>query len=163
MSPQIIAILIFVSVTLLLSVFHRKSTLDHLEMLEGEKVLFEESGVKVNQGGPFRGAVFFKCLIRVTDKRIIIAQRFVLSKNKYALKHVIGYNMTRSEIDLAETVKKSYLNLSVDKSNIRIEKDPNRKKEGYIFTIEIPQSSLTKSQYITYNTERSREYMDLLK
>ena len=64
----------------------RDSVLSKLELSPGESILFEEDGVKVYQLA--NEDIYFKnCRIRVTDQRLIIAQKF-WGRDKYALRFV---------------------------------------------------------------------------
>ena len=53
---------------------------------------FEDLRVRVDQHGEPRSAIFFNCKVRVTDRRIIIAQKIPFRKGKYQLRHVSAYN-----------------------------------------------------------------------
>ncbi|HOP63943.1 MAG TPA: hypothetical protein PK358_14705 [Spirochaetota bacterium] len=156
MSVNLIVILIFIAVLLIMSLFYRKATLDKLPMPGGETVLYEERGVKVEQGGAPRTALFFNCIVRVTDRRIIIAQKMLLSKNSYALRHVITYYGAGESTDLGATFKKGYLNFSIYRDDIKLE------EEGETFVrIDIPKTPLTGNQYVRFATTRPDSYREL--
>ncbi len=153
MSVNLIIILIFSVLLVIVVFFYRNSTLEKLPSLTGEKILFEESGIRVEQGGSPRSVIFINCIVRVTDKRIIIAQKMLLSK-KYALRHVIFYKGTSDSTDLNSTLVKGYINMVIKKSDIKLSVF-----DGVCTVkIDIPQSLITGNQYIAYKTHH-----DLLK
>ena len=90
MSINTVIIFCFILMLIVIAVLYRDSTLDKLEVLAGESALFEEQGVRVEQSGSPRSTVFFNCIVRVTDMRIIIAQKILLRK-KHVLRHVIFF------------------------------------------------------------------------
>jgi len=156
MSANLIVIVIATVVFILIAFFYRGASLDKLPELPGEKALLEENGVRVEQSGSPRSVIFMNCIVRVTDRRIIIAQKMLLS-NKYALRHVIVYNGLNNSTDLKTSFKKGYLNIAVTKSDVKLD------DAGGTCTvrINIPESALTKNQYITYKTGGKEFYLNL--
>lgn len=136
-------------ILILIAVVYRNATLDKLTALPDEKILFEENGIRVEQNGSPESTVFINCIIRVTNMRIIIAQKTLLSK-KYVLRHVINYTGLSESTDLKSTFAKGYLNMTIPKSGLKIS------STGDVFTvrIDIPESILTGNQSITYNTHK---------
>lgn len=157
MSINLIVIIISVLLFILIAVFYRNTTLDKLQFLSGEKIVYEESGVRVEQSGSPRSVIFINCIVRITDRRIIIAQKMLLS-SKYALRHVIVYNGLNNSTDLKTTLKKGYLNIAVSKSDVKVDDTGGT----CIVRINIPESALTKNQYITYKTGDKEFYLNLL-
>lgn len=153
MSIELVVILVFIAVLVFFSIATRKSTLDKLEKLPGEEILFEEEGIRVEQAGAPRTAVFMNCIVRVTGRRIIIAQKMLFGKT-YALRHVIIYDVYSDETDLAQSLRKGYLNFEVTRSKVKIERDSER----CLITIPIPASALTGNQYVQYETGKGDEY-----
>jgi hypothetical protein len=153
MSIELIVILVFVAVIVVFSIATRKSTLDKLEKLPGEETLFEEEGIRVEQAGAPRTAVFINCIVRVTSRRIIIAQKMLFGKT-YALRHVITYDVYSDETDLAQSLRKGYLNFEVTRSKVKLERDSER----CLITIPIPASALTGNQYVQYETGKGDDY-----
>lgn len=156
MSVNMIVFGIFFFILIVIAVVYRNSTLDKLPSLPGEKILFEESWVRVEQEGSPESVVFINCIVRVTDMRIIIAQKTLLSK-KYALRHVINYKGEGESTSLKATFKKGYLNMTISESNFRI----TESGDSFIIRIEIPESALTWKQFIVYKTSRKSEYQNL--
>jgi len=157
MSINLIIIIISIVLFTLIALLYRNATLNKVPLLTDEKVLFEENGVRVEQSGSPRSVIFINCIVRVTDRRIIIAQKMLLSK-QYALRHVIVYSGLSDYTDLKTSLKKGYLNLTVSKSDIKID-DAGGK---CIVRIDIPESSLTRNQFITYATSGKEYYENIL-
>jgi len=153
MDMRLIVVLVFIAVMIVMAVMYRKSTLDKLAALQGEEVLFEEPGLRVEQAGAPEITVFINSLVRVTNHRIVIAQKTLLG-NKYPLRHVITYDRMKRDTDLSETLKKGYITMEIDKSLVKVHDGT----EGATVTIQIPDSALTRGQYITFRTSRAADY-----
>lgn len=159
MSINLIILVLFFFVIAVIAIFYRGASLDKLESEPGETVLFEECGIRVEQSGSPRSVIFFNCIVRVTDRRIIIAQKMLLRK-KYALRHVIFYREGDEQTGLKQTLLKGYILMRIDSSAMQLE-DP----EGSAATvkIKIPETPLTGNQYISYKTGRAVEYRKLVR
>lgn len=157
MDIRLVLIIVFILIMTVIAIAYRKSTLDKLVMLPGEEVLFEEPGIKVEQRGGPRTAVFPGCTVLVTNQRIIIAQKVPFSR-KPVLKHVITYHFVNRGTDLSQTFKKGYLIMEVDKSMIRFEDDTS----GTTVTIDVPDSALTRGQYLTFKTAKGEDFKHVL-
>ena len=153
MSLNIIIIILFLLLMAAIAVFYRNSVLEKLPSEEGESTLLEESSVRVEQGGAPRTAIFLKCIVRVTDRRIIVAQKILFSK-KHALRHVISYRETPPEMDIRSTLKKGYINAAIKPEEIKI----TGTDEGTRIRIDLPSSMLAGKQHITYKTSRPDIY-----
>lgn len=158
MSPNLIIIIVFIAAMFFIAILYRNSTLDKLPMLPGERILFDEKGVRAEQAGSPRSTLFINCAVRVTDRRIIIAQKLLLRKDKYALRHVIGYNRGDEKTDLKTTLVKGYLNFYIRRDEINIEKEG----EKTFIRIDIPESVLTRSQYVRFSTSVPDEYKKII-
>ena len=149
-----IAILIgFCVALLLIALKYKNATLDQLPLLNSEDILFEETTIKVKQSGIGRSQILHNCFIRVTDKRIIIAQKMLLQK-KYALRFVFHYTGITETTDLGSSLKKGYLIAEIKRADISVA----HSAAGCTVKIEIPDSTLTKNQFITYNTSTNENY-----
>jgi len=157
MPINMIIIIIFFVALVFVALLYRNSTLDKLPLLTGEKVLFEENGVRVEQGGSPRSVIYINCIIRITDMRIIIAQKMLLS-GKYALRHVFLFSGLSDSTDLKTTLSKGYLNMTIHKSDVKVSDSDGT----CIIRIDIPASALTRNQYITYKTSGRDYYLNLL-
>ena len=156
MDPRLIALLVFIIALVIIAIFYRKATLEKLPALAGERVLFEEEGIRVEQSGSPRSVLFTKSTVRVTDRRIIIAQATLIGKTR-VLRHVISYDAPGNETDLSASAHKGYLVMSVRKSQVNISPESG----AAAVRINIPESLLTGGQYITYKTARGGEYMKI--
>lgn len=157
MSLNLVIIGIFFTAFILIASLYRNSTLDKLSLLDGEKILFEESSVKVEQGGPARSVIFVNCIVRMTNMRIVIAQKMLLS-GKYALRHLILYNRLSDSTDIKTSLSKGCLNITITKSDLKISEEDG----ACIVSIEIPGSALTQNQFIKYKTSGKEYYMNIV-
>jgi hypothetical protein len=149
MSVNLIVFIIFCIALVTIALFYRNSTLDKLNMLPDENILFQETGKRVEQSGSPRTVIFINCIVKVTDKRIIIAQKMLFSK-KYALRHVIFYDQMSGSTDLKASFKKGYLTFNILKNGVHVSESSGE----YDIRINIPESALTRGQYIKYKTSR---------
>jgi hypothetical protein len=67
MTVTIIIILAMILILCFISFMYRNATLDRLKPLPGEKTIFEEGGIKVEQYGTPRSMIYGKCRIRITE------------------------------------------------------------------------------------------------
>ena len=155
MSIEVIVVSVFFAVMFVLAVLYRKSTLKHLAMMPDETILFEETGVTVEQAGSPRSVRFPKCIVRVTNHRIIIAQK-TLFGNTMVLRHVITYDRYAKNTDLRATLTKGYLVMQITPAQVQLEEQSGKTK----VTITIPESSLTKGQHICYRTQYPEQYRE---
>lgn len=158
MPVNAIILIIFFLVMLSVAVLYRGATLDRLDLQEGEAVMFEETGTRVEQSGSPRSVVFINCIVRVTDRRIIVAQK-MLFRNKYALRHVIFYRQWDDDSGLKQTLLKGYILMHIDAGAMQVEQAAG---EDAAVRIKIPATPLTGNQYIVFNTKRAEDYRKLL-
>ena len=151
-----IIIIIFLILLILAAFLFRNSTLDKLTLLDGESVLFEEKCVRVEQAGSPSDVLFFGCIVRVTNMRIIIAQK-MLFREKYALRHVIEYNCGDDRADLAATLRKGYIIMRIEKEALKI----TGSADDTTVSIAIPDTALTRGQYISFKTACGEKYREL--
>jgi hypothetical protein len=158
MTPQLIAVIIFAVLMIVIMIAYRKSTLEKLELLPGEETLFEEADITVEQAGASEGVVFKWCVVRVTRRRIIIAQKLFLRKNVHALRFVITHDGSARDTDLRNTLMRGFLSFAVNKSDMKIHAAPS----GAVIKIAIPEGALTRNQYIQLTTLKASEYDRIL-
>ena len=156
MSIHLIVILVFIAGFILMAILYRNATLDKLPKLSGENTLLEEMPVKVSQGGSSQTTIFTKCLVRVTNYRIIVAQKPLLGKT-LALRHVITYNEYSHDTDLKKTLLCGYMIFKINKSDVKIIEN----SENNLIQIDIPNSTLTKGQYLEFTLEKFEEFKKL--
>ncbi len=98
------------------------ATLATLPALEGEEQLFEEEGVTVKQVGSPRAALFINCKVRVTNQRIIVAQKALLSKTTFVLRLVATYtDPGGAGADLGRSLRSACVVASIPRDAIRLE------------------------------------------
>lgn len=159
MAVEYYVIIGFAAAMAAVAVLFRHSTLDKLPFLPGEEVLFEEDGVRVEQAHPRRTVVFLRCLVRVTNYRIITAQHALLSKKK-PLRHVAAYRGPAGEgVDLPKTLGKGFVVVSLNKDRIRLE----TRNEKPVVVIPLDGSILTEGQSAVIYTKNMDAFRDLLK
>jgi len=157
MSIEIIILSLFFLTLAGIALFYRKSTLDKLEPLPGEKVLWEESGVDVTQVGAPRTAFFHSCVVRLTDRRVIIAQKVPLTRKTHYLRAVIDHSSPNPDTDLGATLRRGYLSFSVGENEIELSPAPR----GLTVNIYIPHSTLTRRQHLEFTLRHGDEYYRL--
>lgn len=155
-----IEIYILIGFFLLLSgmvLLYRKSTLARLDDLPGETIISEESPVDVIQAGAPRTVYFHSCVIRLTDRRIIIAQKIPLTKNSHFLRAVIDHSSPEPGMDLKSTLRRGYLNFHAGKDEISV--TPGAR--GLTVSIVIPRSPLNRRQYLEFTARRGDAFMSM--
>lgn len=158
MSIEIIAVIIFFVIMVIIVFLYRNSTLEKLPLLPGEEILFEEQGVEVSQAGAPQTAVFKNCMVRVTTRRIIIAQKVPMRKNYHVLRHVISYGAVDDETELDKSLRRGYLVMAQHLSELIYKDDGGE----VLIRIPIPESLLTKGQYIEFRTTHVEDFRKLL-
>jgi|GEM_PF-3992249 len=149
----VVAAVIFAVIIIIFSLIYKTVDLNDLESLPSEDNLFEERGVKVEQGGIVKSNVLMNCLIRVTTMRLIIAQKKAFA-DSWFVKHVINFDPAIKSI---EKEKKDYQSVSLEKSKIRFEDEPG-KKNRTVVVIEIPYSKGVRGQYLRFITNEREKF-----
>ena len=146
---------VFVVAAIIYSKFIVKSaTLATLPALEGEEQLFEEVGVKVKQEGSPRSALFYGCTVRVTNQRIIVAQKALLSKTTFVLRLVATYTDPGGQgADLGRSMRSACVVAAIPREAIRVE------GEGQEAALALPLGggALTAGQTMLIYSERLPE------
>ncbi len=153
MGINLVIVLIFFVLLLFMALLYRNSTLDKLVLMQDEQILFEESGLRVKQSGSPRDVIYINCIVRVTGSRIIVAQKMLFRK-QYALRFVITYNGLVNDADIMDTMKKGYIAMRVNTAAVQLAAEGG----GGMVRINIPETALTRGQYITYATKRYDDY-----
>lgn len=104
----------------------KNATLEKTPLDPDEKILFEDEIKKTeSQTGP-RPLIYPKCVVRVTNKRILVGQKFLFSKKKdYALKYVMYYGKDRAQpLGYAGgAMKNGFISFTVDKKQLKASAD----------------------------------------
>ncbi|MFC1670108.1 hypothetical protein ACFL20_06910 [Spirochaetota bacterium] len=108
-----IFISLFIVLMIVLFIISRKwknITIDKLELLPGENLLFDDEECRVKlKAGPGID-ILPKCYVRVTDRRIIIGQKTLGRKNMYMIRYIIHYTgMTAPDGFAGGALKTGYI------------------------------------------------------
>jgi hypothetical protein len=142
-----------IAILLLLAVFVWKGAyLDALPELAGERTVFEETDLTVRQRGN-RPTNFIWCTVRVTNKRIIVAQKPLLGKRR-SLRHVIDYGGGEGT-SLGDTMKRGYIVASVGKDDIDLS---GLDGDEPVVRIPLGGGALTSGQTVEIPTKRADDY-----
>lgn len=126
MDPIWIAVIAFVIVAVVLGVLWRGSTLDKLEALPGEEQRFEEWRVRVKQVGGRTPTLHLSCCVRVTDRRLIIASKMLLSR-RHVLLHVLDLDGKEPGVDLGQTLRGGYVRGAVQRKRLALGQEDERR------------------------------------
>ncbi len=88
----LISVVLFFVAAILWGRRYKNATLDKLELLPGEKILFDdECGKVMAQAGP-KPALWPKSIVRLTNYRMIIAQHALFKPEYMPIRYVINHN-----------------------------------------------------------------------
>lgn len=118
MHVNLIIICIFLAILVLIGFYYRKAVLSRLPALPGEAVLSEEDGVTVYETGGPRIQCYNKCRVRLTDSRLIIAQKMLFTREKFALRYIVSYRAGEAKPELGAILKRGYFDIQVPASHI---------------------------------------------
>ncbi|HAT03832.1 MAG TPA: hypothetical protein DCS29_03625 [Candidatus Magasanikbacteria bacterium] len=117
----------FVAIAIIVSrIINKKRSWKNFKLLDGEKVEYEENGVRVNFDAKPRNT-FVKANVKVTNKRIIILALNIFDKQG-TVWWVFDYSAP-VEGNLADTFSGQYY---MDKKDIRMEKGKDGKEYFYV-------------------------------
>ena len=155
MTVEIIILLVFAVIIVIGAIFYKNSTLDKLEFLPNETIISEVKKIRVEHINKTRTTIFLNCIIRITNKRIIIAQKILFS-DKFALRYIISYTENIEKNDFKKSMKQGYSILTITKTSI------NLTIENEICSVEIivPNFGIFGNSKILFNTDK---YMELQK
>jgi hypothetical protein len=154
------------------SVVRRKATVENLATLPGEHTVFEESGVRVDE--KFRGegivTMYHKSFVRLTNKRIIIAQVPWFGKKIRYLVSVIYYTgETGPEVGNYGGVflkgvgaSKGYMTFYTTKQHISIEQVKDKHVVKVVVPMKDPGPFLKEPRIFVY-TSNIAKYQEVLK
>lgn len=151
---------VFVVAAIIYSKFIVKNaTLATLPALEGEEQLFEEQGVKVKQEGSPRSALFYGCKVRVTNQRIIVAQKALLSKTTFVLRLVATYTDPGGQgADLGQSMRSACVVAAIPRDTIRVEGEG----EKAALALPLGGGTLTRGQTMLIYSQRLPELRGVL-
>lgn len=167
----IAVLIIFLLLLVIIAIFTRKNNLKNLTLENGETLLLEEDNVRVEEF--FRGSdqikgVFPSCRVRLTNRRIIVAQPIVFKKDSYALRHVISYVPQPGSSTLINptfpnpgALKNGYLTLTTTKASI----SPKHANDKSVLEVLIPteQTGLFSQPKITLAIADPEQWETMIK
>ncbi len=154
MNENLIILCVFILCIALIAFIYRNATLEKLIPLPDESTLLEEDGIAVEQTGTPRMAYYGKCRIRLTNKRLIIAQKMLFTSNWYMLRFVITFSNYTPSPDLKTSIKMGYYITNTEKNKISFKPDKELTK------ISIP---VSKRWTIHFTTRSGSDYIKFLK
>lgn len=143
----------FSMIPLMLYLLYRRSALSRLASIPGEIVICEEHGVAVDEKR-IRYYRYGKCLVRLTDCRIIIAQKLPLSRSAYMVRFVIDYHASEPVIDIAAMIKRGYVEAGVAPEQVSVSPEG----AGASVSIDIRGAGGATSRLLSFSTRRTGEY-----
>jgi hypothetical protein len=134
MNPIIIGLSLFAVAIVVMAIYARNSTLAKLEPFPGEETLYEEDGVEVHQAGRNRPSRFPGCTVRITNKRLIVAQKSVFGSSK-PLRHIAVFE-PREAVEKRPhvTLSGAYVTVVLEKNSIVVK--PNASPPHISFPID---------------------------
>ncbi len=153
MSNVIIVICFLAAAALSLLLLYRRSSLSRLPVVPGEIVVCEERGIAVDEKRT-RWYRYGSCLVRLTDKRLVIAQKLPLAKSAYLLRFVIDYNAPEPGVDVNAMILKGYVPARVPAGQVTVAPDG----AGAAVTIDIRHTGGGSDRFLTLKTDRVGEY-----
>jgi hypothetical protein len=148
----VIGACILVAFGVLLLLF-RRGDLARLDALPGERVICEEGGVGVDEER-IRHYRYGSCVVRLTDRRIIIAQKAPLFREKYYVRFAIEYGAPEPGINIGGMLARGYVPARVARSQVGIS------TEGAAVNVSISLLHANGNRYsdLSYRSERAGEY-----
>ncbi len=157
MSPILIAVIVFAIAIAVFSYSTTRSSKSVLALETGENPIIDESPVRVDHQSPVRTAVYPRCRVLVTDRRVLIAQKGLFGTEYSVPRFVISLSDEGKKTDLGSSLKSGVLFFSISRNMVGIETDADLST----VSISIPDSALTGRQRVTYLTARADEYRRL--
>jgi len=130
MPAYLVAIILFVLGGVIFAILQRNNYLEKLPLDANEKVLFEDDRAKFKaKSGTGRWMMYPWALIRVTNRRIILAQGGFLGK-KHVLRFLIAYDGPNfhegEDASPGSILKSGRQQLITDRNHIRLDQEKER-------------------------------------
>jgi hypothetical protein len=148
----VVAVFIF-AVCASLYLLYRRGDLGRFASLPGETVICEERDIGIDEKR-IRYYRYGHCLVRLTDRRIVIAQKVPLLKAAYYVRFVIEYGTSEPGIDIGGMLLKGYVPARAALSQISLAPD------GASVSVTVSRLHANSNRYseLTYRSERAGEY-----
>lgn len=149
-----IIVVVFIVFLVFIALLYRRTFFSRLTVLPGEVILGEEDEVAVYETNGPRIMCYNRCRVRLTDSRIIIAQKRLFLQNAFRLRFVILYSVVEAKMDLLKVLKKGYYDIDVPASLVSLS------EKGSGISVNLPISPLN-NRMIGFDIHRSGEYLRL--
>lgn len=148
----VVAIFLF-AVCASLYLLFRRGDLGRFALLPFETVVCEDRDVDINEKR-IRYYRYGRCLVRLTDRRIVIAQKFPLFKDAYNVRFVIEYGASEPGIDIGGMLLKGYIPARAALSQVSLAPDG----ASVLVTLSLLHANGNRYSELTYRSERAGEY-----
>ena len=153
MQTVLIGALVFLGMGVLLFMLYRRSALGRISALPGEIVICEERDIAVDEKR-LRHYRYGRCIVRLTDRRLVIAQRVPLFKDAYYIRFVIDYNSADPGIDIGKMLLAGHVPARVAPVQVTLAPDG----AATAVTIKLLHSNGNVYSGLAFRSERAAEY-----
>jgi len=154
MQTVLIAALFFFGAGVLLFILYRRAAFGRIAELPGEVVICEERDIAVDEKR-IRHYRYGRCIVRLTDRRLLIAQKVPLFKDAYYTRFVIDCNSAHPGIDIGKMILVGYVPARVAPTQVALV--PNGAAAEV--TISLIHSNGNPYCGLSFRSERAAEYM----
>ncbi len=153
MQTVLIIALFFLTAGALLLLLYRRAALGSLAALPGEVVICEERNIAVDEKR-IRYYRYGCCIVRLTDRRIVIAQKAPLFKDAWYVRFVIDYRSPGPGIDIGKMLRAGYVPARVAPAQVTLA------PEGASAAVTIGLIHTNGNSYskLSFRSERAAEY-----
>jgi hypothetical protein len=153
MQTVLIAALVFLGMSVLLFVLYRRAAIGRIAALPGETVICEERDIAVDEKR-IRHHRYGRCIVRLTDRRLLIAQKMPLFRDAYYTRFVIDCNSANPGIDIGKMVLGGYVPARVAPAQVTLTSDG----AATVVTISLIHSNGNSYSELSFRSERAAEY-----
>lgn len=153
MQTVLIAALFFLGAGVLLFLLYRRAALGGIAALPGEVAICEERDIAVDEKR-IRHYRYGRCIVRLTDRRLIIAQKVPLFKDAYYTRFVIDWNSAQPGIDIGKMILVGYVPARVAPAQVALV--PNGAAAEV--TVRLVHSNGNPYSELSFRSERAAEY-----
>jgi hypothetical protein len=153
MQAVLIIALFFLAACALLLLLYRRAALGRLAALPGEVVICEERDIAVDEKR-IRYYRYGRCIVRLTDRRLVIAQKVPLFKDAYNVRFVIDYKSSGPGIDIGKMLRAGYVPARVAPAQVTMAPEG----ASVALTIGLIHSNGNSFSVLRFRSERAAEY-----
>lgn len=153
MQTALIIALFFTGMSALLILLYRRAVLARLADLPGEALICEERDISVDEKR-IRYSRYGRCIVRLTDRRLVIAQKVPIFQDAYYIRFVIDYNSPDPGIDIGKMLRTGYVPARVAPAQVALAPD------GAALTVTVCLVHSNGNTYgeLGFRSERAAEY-----